>query len=247
MDIETYSEDRVLTIRLNRPEKKNALNAAMYSAIVSTLEKAQQDPAVHVVVITGSDQCFTAGNDIQNFLETQPGDQELPAMKFLRLLPTLQKPLVAAVEGVAIGIGTTLLMHCDLVVAGESARLRMPFVDLGVVPEAGSSLLLPLTVGPQRAAKMLLLTETVDARTALELGLVGTVVTAGQAYSTAMEQARQLAAKPIGAVIATRRLLRMSTRTELLERIEVEMDEFMSRLQSAEAKAVFKAFLGKGG
>lgn len=246
MEIETHVEDRVLTIRLNRPEKKNAITTLMYSAMTQALANAQRDPAVHVVVITGSDQCFSAGNDMQSFLEAKP-DGELPAFKFIRLLPTLQKPLIAAVEGIAIGIGTTLLLHCDCVVAGTSARLRMPFVDLGVVPEAGASLLLPLLIGPQRAAKILLLSEFVDARTAHEWGLVSTLVSDGQAYATAMEQARRLATKPLEAVAATRRLLRMTTQTELIERIETEFKEFITRLQSPESKAAINAFINKRG
>jgi enoyl-CoA hydratase/carnithine racemase len=245
MEIETQLDNYVLTIRINRPEKKNALTGEMYIAFTTALKEAQENSAVRVVVITGSAQCFSAGNDLQSFLDAPSDFNEAPAAKFIRTLPTLDKPLLAAVEGIAIGVGTTMLLHCDLVVAGESARLHMPFVDLGIVPEAASSLLVPLIVGPRHAAKLLLLGESVDARTAYEMGLVSTVVAPGQAYTTAVEQAQRIAAKPVEAVMAARRLLKLSTRDAALERIGIENEELSKRLQSAETKAIFKALVEK--
>ena len=246
MEIEVKFEDHVLVLRINRAEKKNALTTAMYSALCDALANAQSDANVRAVVLAGAANCFTAGNDLKDFLERPPSSSASPASAFVHSIATAPKPLIAAVEGIAVGIGTTLLLHCDLVVAGKSARLHMPFVNLGLVPEAGSSFLLPALIGPRRAARLLLLAEPVDAQTALEYGIVSSVVEDGKALETALAQAHSIAAKPPESILATKRLLKAATSEIVLKQMAAEGAEFAARLQSPEAKAAFAAFLGKG-
>lgn len=246
MSIHTHIHDRVLTIRIDRPQKKNALTEEFYTALSIAVEEAQTNEAVRVVVITGTDNCFTAGNDLKDFVERPPSlASEAPAGRFMRAIARAEKPLIAAVEGVAIGIGTTLLLHCDLVIAGKSARLQMPFVNLGLVPEAASSYLLPLLMGPRHASRLLLLGEAVDAKGAEELGIVSTVVDDGQALPTALQQAQALATQPPQAVISTKRLMKSATQPAVLAQMQAEGTEFAVRVHSAEAKAIFNAFLNK--
>ncbi len=244
--IEVKLEDRVLIIRMNRIDKKNAITTAMYSAMSDALANAHSDANVRVVMLTGAANCFTAGNDLKDFLERPPNTHASPASVFVHEIAKAPKPLIAAVEGIAIGIGTTMLLHCDLVVAGKSARLHLPFVNLGLVPEAGSSFLLPALIGQRRAAHLLLLAEPIGAQTALEYGIVSSVVEDGTAFERAFEQARSIAAKPPQAVLATKRLLKAATAELVLEHMAAEGAEFTARLQSSEAKAAFAAFLGKG-
>ena len=172
----TENRDGILRIEINRPDKKNALTAAMYQAMADALKAAEADSKVRVVLIHGKSDLFTAGNDLQDFLDNRSRDENRPAFQFLRNISRAQKPIVAAVAGAAVGIGTTMLLHCDLVYAAPNARLQLPFVNLGLVPEAASSLLLPALVGYQRAAELLLLGEPFSAQTAKEIGLVTAVV-----------------------------------------------------------------------
>jgi enoyl-CoA hydratase/carnithine racemase len=236
----------VCEVRLNRPEKRNAITFAMYQALGEALQAAQADEAVRAVLLSGAGAGFCAGNDLQDFLSGPQFSPAHPVLGFLRTLATFGKPLLAAVHGQAVGIGVTLLLHCDLVVAARSAQLTMPFVALGLVPEAGSSLLLPRLVGRQRAAELLLLGKPVDAATAERLGLVNHVV---EQEAALPEEARQLALavakQPAGALAATRRLLRGDP-GEILARIDEEARIFGAQLQSEEFRAGMRAFLSRG-
>jgi enoyl-CoA hydratase/carnithine racemase len=238
----------VCEVRLNRPEKRNALTLAMYDSLCRALGEAQADEAVRAVLLSGEGAGFCAGNDLNDFLNSPPVSAEHAAMRFLRLLPTFTKPLLAAVHGQVIGIGVTLLLHCDLIVAARTAQFSLPFVSLGLVPEAGSSLLLPRLVGPQRAAELLLLGKPFDATTGAGLGIVNRVVEDGALLSEARALAAAVARQPAAALAATRRLLRGDPR-EVLARIEEEARIFGAQLQSEEFRAGIRAFLsgGRGG
>lgn len=233
------TEDRITTIRIDRPEKKNALTVAMYEQLTAALAAAA-DPAVRAVVITGSADTFTSGNDLADFARANQGLSTAP-LDFLRALATFDKPIVAAVAGVAIGIGTTLLLHCDLVVAGPTARFKMPFVALGLVPEAASSLLLPQLVGARRAAQLLLLGEQLDAPTALAWGLINEV--ADDPLAAAMAKARALAACAPSALRATKALLGRARREAVLDTIAIEGELFSQQLRSPEAMEALQAFM----
>jgi enoyl-CoA hydratase/carnithine racemase len=233
--------DRVMRIRLNRPAKKNAIDSAMYAAMNAALARARRDEEIRAVLFAGSEVCFTSGNDIEDFLNPGSG----AGAEFIRTLPQVEKPMVAAVAGPAVGIGTTLLLHCDLVYASENAYLKLPFVDLGIVPEAGSSLLLPRIIGHQRACQALLLGETVKADVACSWGLINEVVAVGQVEARALAKATLLAQRAPAAVQATKRLLRRAEATSLSETIDVELTEFVARLQSPEAREALQAFMEK--
>jgi len=235
----------VCEVRFNRPEKRNALTSAMYAALVTALRAAQSDSAVRAVLISGEGAGFCAGNDLQEFLAGEKFTPAHPVMEFLRTLATFDKPLLAAVHGQAVGIGVTLLLHCDLIVAARSAQLLLPFVALGLVPEAGSSLLLPRLIGPQRAAELLFLGKPLDAAGALSLGLINRVVEEPSLRDEARRLAAEVAQQPAGALIATRRLLRGDLQP-LLARIEEEARIFGAQLQSEEFKAGIRAFLARG-
>ena len=236
-------DGEVVLVRLNRPDKKNAMTGAMYGALVETCDAADRD-AAGAIVITGSGGSFMAGNDIADFLARAERPDDIGAFSFIKRLATLQTPLVAAVDGVAVGIGTTLLLHCDLVYAAPTAVFRTPFVDLGLVPEAASTLLLPQRVGLAKASELLMLGEPFDAAEALRLGLVSAIVPAESLVEHALERARKLAAKPREAIMATRRLIR-GDRTEVLAAMDREGAEFSKALRSPAAKAAFSAFLSK--
>lgn len=242
--VQISREGGVLRLTLARPEKKNALTGAMYEAMLGAFAQAESDDAVGAILITGSGGSFTAGNDIGDFLAYASTPGQAPPFRFVRALANLEKPLVAAVEGVAVGIGTTLLLHCDLAYAAPTARFRMPFVDLGLVPEAGSSLLLPQRVGQAKAAELLMLAEGFDAAEAHRLGLVNAVVPAEELDAHALAKAAALAAKPRAALLATRRFLR-GDRSALIAAIEAESAAFTRALSSDEARAAFMAFLSK--
>jgi len=235
----------VCELRFNRPEKRNAITLAMYEALCRALDDAQADQAVRAVLLSGEGAGFCAGNDLTDFLNSPPLTAEHPAMRFLRLLPTFAKPLLAAVHGQVIGIGVTMLLHCDLIVAARSAQFSLPFVSLGLVPEAGSSLLLPRLVGTQRAAELLLLGKPFDAATASSFGLVNRVVEEGALLEEARGLAAALARQPLGALAATRRLLRGDPR-DIVARIEEEARIFGAQLQSEEFRAGIRAFLAAG-
>lgn len=236
---------RVARVELNRPEKKNAITAQMYVQLAEALAAADADPQVRAILLSGSRDCFTAGNDLADFLERPPAGAGSPTWRFFEVLPTLAKPIVAAVGGPAIGIGTTLLLHCDLVYAAANARFQLPFVALGIVPEFGSTYLLPLLAGYQRAAELLLLGQPFGAEQAREIGLV-TQVVAGEALLEAAEQAAaRLAELPPESLRLTKRLMR-SAHAELVRRtIDEEGRIFRDRLDSPEAKEALRAFLEK--
>lgn len=230
--IRTAREDGIFHIEFNRPEKKNALTAPMYAA-------------VRVLLIHGQAEAFTAGNDLGDFLADPPRDMDAPVMRFLRELPLATKPVVAAVAGPAMGIGTTLLLHCDYVVAAENARFALPFVNLGLCAEAASSLLLPLLVGQRRAAELLLLGEPFGAPQALELGIVNRVVSPEQCLPAALDVARKLAAKPPLALRTTKRLMKHPWHEAVREAVDREARTFLQLLDSPEAKEGLQAFLEK--
>jgi enoyl-CoA hydratase/carnithine racemase len=231
-------------VRLNRPDKRNAITIAMYQALTAALATAQADSGVRAVLLSGEGAGFCAGNDLNDFLAAPVIDGAHPVMRFLSQLATFGKPLVAAVHGQAVGIGVTLLLHCDLVLAAPSAQLSMPFVALGLVPEAGSSLLLPRLIGAQRAAELLLLGKAIDAATAHGLGLVNRVVEEAALQDAARETAAELARQPVAALNATRRLLRGDP-AELLSRIEEEARIFGAQLQSEEFRAAIRAVMAR--
>jgi enoyl-CoA hydratase/carnithine racemase len=237
--------NRVTTIALARPEKKNAITLQMYADITAALTAANADASVRAIVIEGGPGCFTAGNDVADFARAAtaggPGGNAQSAMSFLGALATLDKPLIAAVTGVAIGVGVTLLLHCDLVYAAPAARFKTPFVDLALVPEAASSLLLPRLVGARRAAQLLLLGEQIDAATAAAWGLINAVVEDPRAAAAAA--AATLATRPPGAVRATKALLGRPDREAVLETMRAELEVFAERARSPEAMEAFQAFL----
>ncbi len=235
----------VMTITLNRLEKKNSLTAAMYSALASALQQAQTDTAVRAVVIQGHETIFSAGNDISDFLNQPPTRADAPVFDFMRTLIAFPKPLVAAVCGPAVGIGTTLLFHCDLVYAGDNAAFSMPFVNLGLCPELASSLLAPQRMGHQRAAEALLLAEPFMAEAALEMGLINRIVPPSEANALAQQQARKLALKPVAALLEAKRLLKKSQAAVVAERVAEEGSSFGRMLQEPAAKEAFSAFLEK--
>ncbi len=235
----------VCELRLNRPEKRNAITFAMYQALAGELHAALADPAVRAVLLSGAGASFSAGNDLNDFVSGPEFSATHPVMDVLRTLATYGKPLVAAVHGQTVGIGVTLLLHCDLVVAARGTVFTMPFVQLGLVPEAGSSLLLPRLVGQQRAAELLLLGQPLDAQGAERLGLVNRVVNEDKLREEARALAQRLAQQPAEAVHATKRLLRGDTAT-LVARIEAEAQVFAARLKSEEFRAQVRAVLSKG-
>lgn len=242
--IVTTRSGHVLEVRMNRPEKKNALTRAMYSGMADAFETADRDPAIRVVLLTGTGDTFTSGNDIKDFQVRAAEGSEGAGSRFLPTISTMQTPLIVAVNGAAVGVGTTMLAHCDLIVAARTARFVMPFTSLGLVPEAGSSLLFPRLLGPQRASALLLLGEPMDADTALQWGFVNRVVEGAALMDTARALAQRLAALPPEAVRLTKRLIRHGT-PDLAGRIAEELRLFGERLTSPEAREAFAAFMEK--
>ncbi len=238
--------DGINVIRLMRPEKKNALSVAMYRGIADALEAGERDGEIAAHVILGSEGVFSAGNDIADFAALSGGDTTGldDVLRFVRLLPMLKKPVVAGVDGLAVGVGTTLLFHCDLVYASDRSQFITPFVDLGLVPEAGSSLLAPLRMGYARAFELLVLGETFSADKMREAGLVNQVLSPEQVDDAALASAKRLADKPATALALSRSLIRGDL-VQLGERIEAELRLFKARLGSEEAKAAFFNFLAK--
>jgi enoyl-CoA hydratase/carnithine racemase len=235
----------VMRLQLNRAEKKNAITVAMYEAMGDALSEADRDATVRAVLLCGAGDAFTAGNDLRDFLERPPQGADHPVWRFASALTQAQKPIVAAVQGLAIGIGTTMLFHCDLVYAAERTRFSLPFVDLGLVPELGSSLMLPALAGYQKAAELLLLGRPFDEQTAASIGLVAEVVPGDRLEQTAMGAARALAEKPAAAVRMTKALLKRGFAQALSATLEVEGAQFVARLRSPEAREAFSAFLEK--
>ena len=244
-DILIHTEAAVTTITINRIEKKNSFTAVMYNALADALDNASRDAAVRVVVIQGHETIFSAGNDIRDFLDVPPDHADAPVFRFMRAISTFAKPIIASVCGPAVGIGTTLLMHCDLIYAGDNAAFSMPFVNLGICPEAGSSLLVPQLMGHQRAAEALLLGEPFMAETAFELGLVNRIVPPSEANALAQRQAQKLAAKPLPSLIETKRLMKKGNAALVAERIEEEGASFGRMLSEPAAREAFGAFMEK--
>ena len=244
-DILVHTEAGVTTLTFNRPDRKNSITSAMYDAMDQALKAAQADPAVRVVVFQGSETVFSAGNDIGDFLNQPPAGPDAPVFRFLHTIAAFPKPLLAAVCGPAVGIGTTLLLHCDLVYAGDNAAFSVPFVNLGLCPEAASSLLLPRLMGYHRAAEALLLGEPFMAEAALEAGLVSRVVPPSEAKPLAQAQARKLASKPLSSLVETKRLMKQSSQAEVAARMREEGAVFGRMLTEPAAKEAFGAFLEK--
>ena len=237
--------DRVQRVRLHRPEKKNALTRDMYAAMATALQDADRRDDVRVTLLCGTDHCFTAGNDLQDFLVQPPTDASSPVVQFLTAIATADTPVMAAVQGAAVGVGTTMLLHCDLVYAGRSAMFQLPFVNLGLCPEAASSYLLPLRVGSACAAEWLLLGEPITAEQALSRGLINAVVDDAELESFGMSKARQLASQPPAAVREAKRLLRQPHAQTVRQVMRDEIDVFVRRVKSPEAKETMQAFLEK--
>ena len=241
--IQRKLSDGILTLRINRPDKKNALNLAMYQALADGLREADGDDSVRVILICGGADCFTSGNDLADFLSAPPTGPESPVMQFLFAISEVRKPLVAAVHGLAVGIGVTMLLHCDLVYAGSGATFQMPFVNLGLCPEAGSTLLLPRIMGHQRAAELLLFGEPFGADKAHSLGIVTEVCPDDAVLATAEKRAAHLVKQPAAALRLTKELLKRDYATPLRETIAEEGAQFMARLRSPEAAEALQAFM----
>ena len=233
----------VLAITLARPERRNAITVAMYAALAEAFEDAAADPDVRVITIEGEGQDFAAGNDLADFLNALPRDTtDIPVWRLLRALARCEIPVVAAVHGNCVGIGTTMLLHCDLVIADQTARFSLPFVDLALVPEAASTLLLPELAGRRRAARYLLLGEPFGAEEALAIGIASHVVPAGGLQQELHRIVGALLAKPAEALRHTQRLLRHAKSAAILERMQLESQAFAERLESAEVKQAIAAF-----
>jgi enoyl-CoA hydratase/carnithine racemase len=238
-------DSAVRTIRMNRPEKKNALTFAMYEAMSDAIEEANRRPDVHCLIIAGHASGFCSGNDLGDFMKmTESGAMGAPIIRFLHALARCEKPLVAAVAGPAAGVGTTMLMHCDYVIASDDARFMTPFVALGLVPEAASSLIAPRLMGHARAFSLLVMGEPLSAEEARMAGLINKVTTSDALDAQALASAQKIAALPLDGVLKTRQLMRGPSE-EIIARIDREADLFKQRLKSPEAKAAFAAFLNR--
>jgi enoyl-CoA hydratase/carnithine racemase len=244
-DIVSERTDGILRVELNRPDKKNAMTSAMYTSLADIFNEAAEDEEIRVVLWHGAGDAFCAGNDIGDFLKNPPGPGESPQARLMDAFVKFEKPIVVAVQGAAIGGGTTMLTHCDFVYAGESARFQLPFINLALVPEFGSSYSLPSRIGHLRAAELLLLGEPFDAKRAAELGLATRVVPDQDLFATASKTAQKLAAKPSGALRASKRLIKQGFIDRVKTAIRVENQAFSERVRSAEAKEALSAFLEK--
>jgi len=244
-DLLIDTAERVTTLTFNRVDKKNAFTAAMYADMADALVTAQADDAVRVLVLQGHETIFSAGNDIADFLKHPPLSGDVPVFRFLRAASTFTKPLLAAVCGPAVGIGTTLLFHCDLVYAGDNAVFSMPFINLGLCPEAASSLLAPQRMGYGRAAEALLLGDPFLAEAALEMGLISRIVAAPQASALTRQQALKLAAKPLSSLLQTKRFMKMGQADAVAQRLTDEAAVFGRMLREPAAREAFAAFMEK--
>src|SRR3954463_9577147 len=244
-DIVTEHSGSILRVQLNRPTKRNAMTSAMYLALAELFNEAANDDSTGVVLWHGAGDSFCAGNDIEDFLKNPPGPGQSPQAGLMNALVDFDKPVVAAVQGAAIGGGTTMLTHCDFVCAGESAKFQMPFINLAVVPEFGSSCSIPARIGHIRAAELILLGLPFDAKRAADLGFVTQVVPDQNLLATASETARQLAAKPAGALLASKRLMKRSFREQIKAAMASENDVFSAQVRSEDAKEALTAFLEK--
>lgn len=244
-EILSHIDNGVMTLTFNRVDKKNSLTAAMYTALADAVEQAVHDATVRVLVFQGHEAVFCAGNDIADFLDNPPATLDAPVFRLLRNIAAFPKPVLAAVAGPAVGIGTTLLFHCDLVYAGDNAAFVMPFVNLGVCPEAASSLLAPQMMGYHRAAEALLLGEPFMAEAALEVGLVNRVLPPTEVNSYTQAQARKLAAKPMSSLLETKRLMKMGQAQMVQKQMNEEAVLFGRMLKEPAAKEAFSAFMEK--
>lgn len=240
----TQTRDNVFVMRLNRPEKKNALNSEMYAALADGLEYFSKDSDLGAIVILGHDDVFSAGNDIADFLNSPVTEENSPVIRFLKNIAACEKPVVAGVNGLAIGIGTTLLLHCDLVYAGHNAQFQLPFIHLGLVPEAASSYLLPRMAGYQKAAELLMLGEAFDADMAKSIGLANEVLPIDQVETRALERAKTLSLMPRNALMQTKALLK-SNETNAEQRLKEEITLFAECLKSDEARTAFINFMAR--
>jgi enoyl-CoA hydratase/carnithine racemase len=245
MSIDVSTEGGIATIAFARPDKKNAITADMYARMADGIASATADAATRVVLLAGSDACFTAGNDLQDFLANPPSGDDSPVFRFLHALAACPKPVVAAPCGVAVGVGTTMLLHCDLVYAGDNARFSVPFTQLGLCPEAASSLLLPAIAGWQRAAEKLLLGEPFGAEEAREMGIVNRVLPAAEAIGFARTQAAKLAALPASSLRETKRLMKRAFGDAIPAQMAAEGQVFGRMLRAPEAREAFTAFFEK--
>ena len=244
-EIITERTESILRIELNRPTKRNAMTSAMYVALAGIFDGAAKDGQTRVVIWHGAGDSFCAGNDIEDFLKNPPGPGESPQARLMEALLNFDKPVVAAVHGAAIGGGTTMLTHCDFIYAGESTKFQLPFINLAVVPEFGSSCSVPARIGHVRAAELILLGIPYDARRAAELGLVTQVVSDKDVLARATETAGRLAAKPAGAMQASKRLMKQPFREQIRAAMKAENQEFSAQVRSADAKEALTAFLEK--
>jgi enoyl-CoA hydratase/carnithine racemase len=244
-DIVTERTGSILRVQLNRPAKKNAMTSAMYVTLADLLNAAAKDDQVRVVLWHGAGDSFCAGNDVEDFLKNPPGPGDSPQARLISAFIDFEKPIVAAVQGAAVGGGTTMLTHCDFVYAGESAKFHMPFINLALVPEFGSTYSVPARIGYLRAAELIQLGLPFDAKRAVELGLATSVVPDQNLLATATETAQKLAEKPAGALQACKRLMKQSSREQLERAAKLENEEFSARVRSADTKEAFTAFLEK--
>jgi enoyl-CoA hydratase/carnithine racemase len=242
-EIITERSGSILRVELNRPAKRNAMTSGMYLALAEIFKDALKDDRTRVMLWHGAGSSFCAGNDVEDFLKNPPGPGESPQARLMNALLDFDKPLIAAVQGAAIGGGTTMLTHCDFVYAGESAKFQMPFVNLAVVPEFGSSCSIPASIGHIRAAELILLGLPFDAKRAADLGFVTQVVSDQNLLATATETARKLAAKPASALQASKRLMKRSFREQIKAAIKAENEEFSAQVRSQDAKEALTAFL----
>lgn len=243
--VRVHRRGAIAAIELHRPEKRNAITGEMYEAMAEALGAAEADAGVRVVLFHGQREAFTAGNDLGDFIRRPPEGEDSPVFRFLRRVTGAAKPLIAAVEGPAVGIGTTLLLHCDLVFAGSDARFQLPFTKLGLVPEFASSYLLPLWAGWQRAAELLLLGEPFDAATAREAGIVTRIVAPGEAIAAGWQAAEKLAALPPDSVRETKALMKLAHREAIEGRMSAEGERFRRMLREPAAREAFAAFTEK--
>ena len=242
-EILTMLENQVLSISFNRADKMNAITRAMYGQLADELNSADQEFGIRAVILTSEGDHFTAGNDITDFLEHPPTSQDSTVSKFLSALHNFSKPLIAAVKGNAVGVGSTMLLHCDIVTASESARFSFPFASLGLVPEAGSSLLLPRLVGHHRAAELFLTGEAIDSTYAAEIGLINYV--AADPYEKAHEIALKIAKQPPQAIINTKALMKANIHDSVAAVMKAEFEIFSLALQSEESRRIFEQFLNR--
>jgi len=238
-------ENGILTISFNRLDRKNSITSAMYTALADAFESGDADGAVRVAVLQGHETIFTAGNDLADFAKGAPMEPNAPVFRFLHAISQFRKPLLAAVCGPAVGVGTTMLFHCDVVYAADNAALSMPFVNLGLCTEAAASLLAPQMFGYHRAAEALLFGEPLTAQTAMELGLVNKIVPASEANAFVQAQARKLAAKPLSSLLEIKRLMKKRQQPEVLQQMAEESASFRRMLVEPAAKEAFAAFLEK--